>query len=260
MTWDQALAGLPYFLLTLTRMTAFFLIAPIFSQRSVPNQFKIGLAALLSLLTASVVGTNTTIELDAYYSVLIFKELLIGLSLGFLAAMILYMVQVAGAFIDFQMGFALASVVDPQTGSQVPIIGQFKYILAILFLLAINGHHLLISGMLHSVALVPVGASEWGFTAGELSQFFVTVFAAMFVVAFQLALPIVGSLFLVDAALGLLAKTVPQMNIFAVGFPLKIGTGFLLLLILMPSFFYLLQGIVERIGVLMNDLMRILGG
>ncbi|MBM7705966.1 flagellar biosynthetic protein FliR [Chryseomicrobium aureum] len=260
MTWDEAIASFPYFLLVLIRMSAFFLIAPIFSQRNIPTQLKIGLAVFLALLTTTVVPTTEPFKLDGYYTVLIFKELVIGLSLGFLAAMILYMVQVAGAFIDFQMGFALANVIDPQTGSQVPIIGQFKYILAILFLLAINGHHLLINGMLHSVALVPVGTRNWLFSAADLSEFFVTVFAAMFVIAFQLALPIVGSLFLVDAALGLLAKTVPQMNIFAVGFPLKIGVGFILLLILMPSFFFLLQRIVERIGVLMNDLMRILGG
>ncbi|MFC4355253.1 flagellar biosynthetic protein FliR [Chryseomicrobium palamuruense] len=260
MTLENALNAFPYFLLVLVRMSAFFIVAPIFSQRTIPSQFKIGLAGALSLIATSVVPFENEIVLDGYYTVLIFKEILIGLSFGFLTALILFMVQVAGAFIDFQMGFALANVIDPQTGTQVPIIGQFKYILAILFLLAINGHHFMINGMLHSVRLVPVGVPEWGFAAGELSQFMVTVFAAMFAVAFQLALPIVGSLFLVDAALGLLAKTVPQMNIFAVGFPLKIGIGFILLLLLMPSFFFMLQVIVERMVKLMNELMGILGG
>lgn len=260
MTLETALNAIPYFLLVLVRMSAFFIVAPIFSQRSIPSQFKIGLAVALSLIATSVVPFEGELVVDGYYAVLIFKEILIGLTFGFLTALILFMVQVAGAFIDFQMGFALANVIDPQTGSQVPIIGQFKYILAILFLLAINGHHFMINGMLHSVRLVPVGVPELGFEAGELSQFMVTVFAAMFAVAFQLALPIVGSLFLVDAALGLLAKTVPQMNIFAVGFPLKIGVGFILLFLLMPSFFFMLQVIVERMVHLMNQLMGILGG
>lgn len=251
---------LPYFLLILIRLSGFFLIAPIFSRRGVPNQFKVGLAATISFVILTGMTIEEPIALDTTYIVLIIKELAVGLALGFTAALLLYAVQIAGAFIDFQMGFAMANVLDPQTGAQVPIIGHFKYMMALLFLLTVNGHHLMLDGVMQSLRLFPVEVLAVNFEMAAVAQFMTGLFVEMFLIALQIALPIVGALFLVDVALGILAKTVPQMNIFAVGFPIKILTGFVLLLLTLPIYFYLLQILFEKIMVSMAQLIRLIGG
>ncbi|MFD1862081.1 flagellar biosynthetic protein FliR [Planococcus chinensis] len=257
---EPFLASLPYLLLVLVRITSFFVVAPLFSMKGVPNHLKLGLAAFLALIAWSSLETGEPIPLDVYYVGMVIKEFAVGIALGFTAALVLYTVQIAGAFIDFQMGFAIASVMDPQTGTQVPIIGHFKYILALLFLLTVDGHHMMLDGLMRSLQVFPVGTLEVAAEFGDIAQFVTNLFTDMFLIALQIALPIVGALFLVDVALGILAKTVPQLNIFAVGFPLKIFTGFVLLMFSMPIFFYILQSLFEKIMVSMGDLTRLLGG
>ncbi|MGI2328536.1 flagellar biosynthetic protein FliR [Planococcus sp. YIM B11945] len=254
------LETLPYVLLIFVRFTSFFLIAPIFSIKGVPNQFKIGLGVFIAFIAFTSISAEQPISLDSFYIFLIIKELLVGIMLGFTAALVLYTIQIAGAFIDFQMGFSIASVMDPQTGSQVPIIGHFKYMLATLFLLTVNGHHLMLDGVMHSIQVFPVESLTFGVEIEGIAQFFTHLFVEIFLIALQIALPIVGALFLVDVALGILAKTVPQLNIFAVGFPVKIIVGFILLLVSMPIFFYILQSLFEKIITSMAQLISLLGG
>ncbi|MDN5710043.1 MAG: flagellar type III secretion system protein FliR [Planococcus sp. (in: firmicutes)] len=256
---NDVLNLLPFFLLVLIRLTAFFLIAPLFAMRGVPNQFKIGIAAFLALTATTAWAPEIAVVLDGSYTLLIFKELAVGLALGFTAALLLYAVQIAGAFIDFQMGFAIANVLDPQTGAQVPIIGQFKYTLALLFLLTVNGHHMMLDGVMQSLRVLP--AEEFLSVGAEsIARFMTDLFIEMFIIAFQISLPIVASLFLIDVALGILTKAVPQLNIFAVGLPLKIFVGFVLLLLTMTVFFYLLQVLFEKMMVSMGELISLLGG
>ena len=251
---------LPYFLLIFVRLTSFFIITPLFSMRGVPNQFKVGIAFFLALLAFSSQTIDEPIPMDVYYILMIIKEFAVGLVLGFTAAIVLYAVQVAGAFIDFQMGFSMASVMDPQTGTQVPIIGHFKYILALLFLLTVDGHHLMLDGVMQSIKLFPVELMSFTVQFEDIAHFITTLFLEMFMIALQIALPVVGSLFLIDIALGILAKTVPQLNIFAVGFPVKIFVGFVMLMLTMPFFFYVLQSLFGKIIENMAQLIRLLGG
>ncbi|RNF38745.1 flagellar biosynthetic protein FliR [Planococcus salinus] len=257
---DSILELLPYFMLTLIRLLSFFLIAPLFSMKGIPNQFKIGFAVFTALIVVTNAPGEQPILLDGTYMLLILKEIAVGLALGFTAALMLYTVQVAGAFIDFQMGFAIANVIDPQTGAQVPIIGQFKYMLALLFLLVVDGHHLLLDGVMQSFRTFPVELLSLSVESEDIAHFITLLFLEMFMIALQMALPIVGALFLIDVALGILAKTVPQLNIFVIGFPLKIFAGFILLLVSMPIFFYLLQLLFEKIIISMSQLIRLLGG
>ena len=257
---NSILEMLPLLLLIFVRLTSFFIIAPLFSMRGVPNQFKIGLSFFIALVAFSSLSVEEPIELDSFYILLIIKEFGIGIALGFTAALLLYTVQVAGAFIDFQMGFSMASVMDPQTGTQVPIIGHFKYILALLFLLTVNGHHLMLDGVMQSYNLLPVESISFSAKFEDIAHFMTTLFTEMFMIALQMALPIIGALFLVDIALGILAKTVPQLNIFAVGLPLKIFVGFIMLFLSMPIFFYVLQILFQKIIESMSQLIRLLGG
>lgn len=160
---------------------------------------------------------------------------------------------------DFQMGFAIANVIDPQTGAQSPILGQFLYIFAILFLFSVNGHHLLIDGIYHSYQFIPLESLSLAFGENSTIMLITKAFAAMFVVSFQISIPIVGSIFLVDLALGLVARTVPQINIFIVGLPVKILVSFILLFFVVGSMIFSVRDLFELLLYSLRDFMKILG-
>ncbi len=187
------------------------------------------------------------------------KEALVGLLLGLVGYIIMSAIQIAGSFIDFQMGFAIANIIDPQTGAQSPLIGQFFNMLAFLLLLAINGHHMILDGIYYSYQFLPMDQFP-SFTNDSFPQFIITTFTAVFAIAFQMAAPVVATLFLVDLALGITAKTVPQLNIFVVGFPIKIGVSFLVLFTMMAVMIQVIQKLITIMIYGMRDLMAILGG
>ncbi|WP_110112817.1 flagellar biosynthetic protein FliR [Bacillus sp. CGMCC 1.16541] len=256
---EQLLLVYPTFLLMFVRMASFILTVPLFSYRTIPATHKMGLAVALSVVAVTTINAPT-MELNNMYFMLILKECMVGLMIGLIAYIMIMAIQIAGGLIDFQMGFAIANVIDPQTGAQSPLLGQYLYVFALLFLLSTNGHHLLIDGIYYSYQVI--GVQELFFSIG--SEVFVMhvikTFSTMFLVAVQMSLPIVGSLLLVDVALGIVARTVPQLNIFVVGFPLKIMVTFILLIVVMASFFLVMQGIFEEMLKAMRGLIAILGG
>ena len=246
------------FLLVFGRFAGFFVTLPIFSYRNIPTQFKIGFAAFVSLMIMFTLDIPV-IDLDLTFVFLLVKEVIIGLIIGFVANIIMTAIQIAGNFIDFQMGFAIANVIDPQTGAQGPVIGQYLYIFALMFLLAVDGHHLLIQGAIHSFdvidvdQLIDLGQDGLLITA-------INMFNQLFLIAFQMAIPIVGTLFLVDVTLGIVARTVPQLNVFVVGIPLKIGVSLFVLSLFMMAYIDLVKRLVHYVIEMMEMLMQILGG
>ncbi|TYR82733.1 flagellar type III secretion system protein FliR [Priestia megaterium] len=256
---EQLLTMYPAFLLILVRVASFFITVPFFSHRTIPAMHKVGLAAVLSIVIVTTIDIPA-VELDDQFILLVVKECLVGLVMGLIAYIVIMAIQIAGGLIDFQIGFAIANVIDPQTGAQSPITGQYLYTVALLLLLSTNGHHLLIDGIYNSYDVIPM--NQLIFPVGE--ETFVThaltTFATMFLLAVQMSLPLVGALFLVDVALGIVARTVPQLNIFVVGFPLKIIVAFILLIVVMGSMFYMMQLIFEYMLEAMRTMIRILGG
>lgn len=230
------LQGFPIFLLIFCRITSFFVVAPIFSSRNLPMMFKIGLGFMISILVFLVYGLKQTIVPDAGYILLIIREILAGVLLGFVAYLFFTVVQTAGAFIDLQMGFGMANVIDPMTGASSPLMGNFKFMVATLIFLSINGHHLLLSGIMRSYEWIPLSNELFGrIYDGSISEFITKSFAQTFLLAFQLAAPLVVAMFLTDVGLGFLARTAPQYNVFVIGIPIKIIVGLLMLIIMMPG-------------------------
>lgn len=187
---------LPVFLLVFVRLTAFFVSAPIFSNRGVPNQFKIGFAFVMAIISFAFVKVEQPITLDLTFVIYACKEALVGVMLGFVCQMFFFTIQIAGGLIDMQMGLAMANVIDPRTGAYIPITGNFKSMLATLYFLNINGHHVLIKGMLKSYQLVPLDRIWVPINSEQMLWFFTKVFSYMFTSAFLMAAPIVVSLFL----------------------------------------------------------------
>lgn len=250
----------PVFLLMFCRITSFFIVAPLISSRNVPTRFKVGLATIVAILVYLSFGTNQTAAFDGSYVLLIVREILIGLMLGYVANLILIAIQIAGAILDIQIGFGMATVFDPTTGIVTPLTGQFKYMIAMLLFLAMNGHHRLLDAIVYSYSWVPIDNRLFAeISNGNLMEFFLKAFAAAMVIAFQMAAPIVVALFLTDVGLGFLAKTAPQFNIFVIGIPIKIIVGLLLLLLLMPSLTYIFDNLFSLMAETMQGFLGTVG-
>ncbi|MFD1850367.1 flagellar biosynthetic protein FliR [Oceanobacillus bengalensis] len=250
--------SLPVFLLVFVRILAFFVTMPLFSYRTIPLPFKIGFSFFLAMIMFYTIDTQAVI-VDEMFIFLIVKEALVGLLIGLVAYIVVSAIQVAGGFIDFQMGFAIANVMDPQTGAQSPITGQFLYIIALLFLLSVDGHHLIIDGIFNSYQFVPID-NFIPFGNRSIPDFVINAFNMMFIIAFQIAIPIVGCLFLVDLALGIIARTVPQLNVFVVGLPLKIIVSFLALFVFLSLYVSLAKNLFHTMFEVMRGLMQLFGG
>ncbi|MFX3618474.1 MAG: flagellar biosynthetic protein FliR [Sporolactobacillus sp.] len=252
--------AIPVFLLILVRVASFFVTMPIFSYRTIPAQIKIGLAVAIALLIDVTLFKSQAIPLDAQFLLLIIKEALVGLSMGFVCGVLVYAVQLAGSIIDLQMGFAIANTISPENGSTTPITGQMLNVLQLLFFLGVDAHHMLLNGIMYSFTVVPLNELNLDLANGHAAEFVTRLSAQMFVIAMQLALPIVGCLFLVDVAVGLVARTVPQINVFVVGLPLKIIVGFLMLLIVFPAFILIFRFVFDSMTDAFGAYMQILGG
>jgi flagellar biosynthetic protein FliR len=247
---------LPNFLLIFCRITGFFVTAPVFSTRGVPAAFKIGISLFVTLIAFSSVGLGEAAAFDWEYALSIVKESLLGMLLGFTAYLFFTAAQIAGSFVDMQMGFGIANVIDPMTGVQSPILGNLKFFVAMLLFLSMNGHHYLLSAIMDSYAWIPLD-NAWlkNIASGSVSTFLFESFVQVFKMAFQLAAPLVVAMFLADLGLGMLARTAPQFNIFVIGIPLKIIIGFLLLLVMIPGFLALFQALFAELFEAMYRLM-----
>ncbi|WP_353892081.1 flagellar biosynthetic protein FliR [Proteinivorax hydrogeniformans] len=246
------------FLLLLVRFSGLFLGTPIFGARNTPTILKVGFAFFCSIIMLP--GQNAGISLEEAGIALFLlatKELLIGLIIGYISILIFSSLQFAGQFIDVQMGLGLANVIDPQYGNQIPLVGNFKYTLALLLFLHIDGHHMLIAGLFKSIEVMPLGQVE--FVEG-LYPFIFNLFTGMFWTGLQVGLPIIGTLFCVNIGLGMVARTVPQINVFVVGIPLKIIVGFLALILVFPFYINVVANLFTNLLENITQFLYILGG
>lgn len=252
---------IPIFLLIFCRITSFFVVVPILSSRNVPMMFKIGLSVFISLIIFATMGLDKPIPMDGEYILLIIREMLVGVLLGFLAYIFFTVVQTAGSFMDMQIGFSMASVIDPLTGASTPMLGNLKYMVAVLLFLSFDGHHYLIRAIIDSYRWVPLDNQLFSrIYDGQISNFLFQSLSKMFYLSFQLAAPIIAALFLTDLGLGLLTRVAPQFNIFVIGAPLKMILGFFLLIILFPELISQFQHLFETIFDYMEKLLQLISG
>lgn len=257
---NELIPNFTVFLLILIRVSAFFVTVPFFSYKTIPTQVRIALAFVLAWI---MYYTMTDIEpfiINGDYIMLIIKEAVVGLLLGLIGFIIMSAIQIAGGFIDFQMGFAIANIVDPQTGAQSPLMGHLLNTMALILLMAYDGHHLILEGIFNSYQYLPMQNFFPDFSSENYMHFVMNVFTTVFAIAFQMAAPIVATLFLVDLTLGITARTVPQLNIFVVGFPIKITVSFLVISIMIPVLIEVVNKLLTIMIYTMRDLMTILGG
>jgi flagellar biosynthesis protein FliR len=247
------------FLLIFVRITTFMVTAPLFSGRQIPTHYKIGFSVFLSILCVGIVNEPIDSLPESKIVMLILKEFMVGIVLGLVGNILLYAVQMAGSIMDVLIGFSMASLFDPTFGTNSQLTGRMQNALALLVLLTTNGHHLLIQGVLASFDWISLQATVPAFTDGKLASFILDCLQQMFLIGFMMAAPIIGTLFVVDVALGIIARTVPQMNLFAVFPPMKILIHFFIYIFILPSFFYLLKILFENMFGSMSEIMKIMG-
>jgi flagellar biosynthetic protein FliR len=227
--------GAEVFGLLLVRCLGFFIAGPLFAQRNLPAQVKILLGAATALVLfpmAPPLANPPFTHLPAFLFA-VAGEAFLGLILGFAATLPFVGIRMAGELIGVQMGFGIVSVMDPRQEQQLSVIAQLYDLLAVLLFLLLDGHHLLLRALATSVHTLPLGqAAVGGSVAGQLLALGGTVF----VTALAVGGPLIAVLFLTDAAMGFVARTVPQMNVFIVGFPVKIGLGLMGLALTLPFF------------------------
>lgn len=226
-------------MLVVGRLSGLFLLAPVFSSRMIPVRIKLMmLLTLAATITPIAVGTGQVnvneLPLDGVgLTLLMFKETLIGLGMGFSVSIVFTAVQFGASLIDTSIGFSLASVFDPMSGSQNAIFGGFYTMVATLCFLAINGHHLMLAGFTKSFQLVTIGEFP---NMQRIATNMWEVVGSLFAMGFQLAAPIVVTLLVSDVVLGVVSRVVPQMNVFFVGIPVKIALGLSAIMISLPTF------------------------
>ncbi|PKN77304.1 MAG: flagellar biosynthetic protein FliR [Deltaproteobacteria bacterium HGW-Deltaproteobacteria-10] len=230
------------FILVLLRVSALVVTIPVISDKAVPARFKAALCILISLIIFPLVLSK--IPPASNYPVLILMyrmagEVMIGLIIGFAARFILAGIQMAGDIIGFQMGLSIANVIDPTTSTQVSIITELQYLVALLIFLAVDAHHIFFSAIIQSYSLLNPLAFHF---SGSLMQAIFSFSQEMFVIAVKLAAPIMAVMLFTNVGLGIVARTVPQINIFIVGMPLQIAIGLIFLGLTAPMFVKLTQG------------------
>ncbi|MDA8441521.1 MAG: flagellar biosynthetic protein FliR [Peptococcaceae bacterium] len=242
--------------MVLFRWAGFVMLAPVFGAKTVPTYIKIGLAMAFTVVVFPIVSHGYTPPSNLIeYGMALVQETMVGLSIGFISQKILYVLQGAGQIIDLQMGLAIGSLLDPINGVASPLSGNFYTVVATLLLLATNAHYYLIAAMVRSYSFIPLqGSIQINHSLVDFAMQFVT---GTFVESIQIALPIWGVLVITEIFLGFVSKALPQMNIFALSFPLKIILGFLLMIWVLSAFSVQVDNLVQD---MLNQMYYLLKG
>jgi len=222
--------------------------APFWGSPVVPGQVRVFVMVLVGALLLPVVRGPLPPGLGSSvfsFVVPVAMELLLGFLFAYAALFIFSAAQFAGQLVDIQMGFGVANVIDPLSSSQVTLIGQVQYLVALLVFLLLDGHHMVLDGLVRTFSIAPLGAPLAN--ADSLMVLVESAGKLLFVVAAQLAAPVMTVLFMTNLALGLVSRMLPQMNIFLVGLPLQVGVGLLALAVSLSIFTGVWRGTITEL-------------
>lgn len=246
------------FALVAARVGSAIVVMPFFGASQVPAQIKIALIIVLSVVMTPANAGAELLASGEWFPLMLLREILVGLLLGFSVALVFAALTVAANLISIQMGLNLQALLNPLSSFQSDqdnSLSIFYGMLATVIFLTVNGHHQLLLGLQATFDLVPLNSFE--LQPGSMNVM-AALTSTMIVSAFQIAFPIMAALLIADVAAGLLARMVPQINVFFVNLPLKIFLGFLVMLLAMPFTvgYFRDQGVADSV----NNLGRVLGG
>ena len=243
LSFDAILASMTLFAAPFLRLSAMMAVAPVFSAAGFNIRTRALLAVLIAALAAPSLPAPPIDSLLSGAGVLMgIREIGVGLVLGFVVQMAFGAAVFAGQAISMTMGLGFAMAVDPQNGVQVPVVSQLYVILATLLFLVLDGHLLLIAAVVESYQLMPIGVT--GLPVSSFSAV-IALGTMVFAGGILLALPALTALLLINVAFGIVTRTAPQLNIFAVGFPVTILAGLFIMFLVMPGF---IEALTQLIG------------
>lgn len=245
------------FFLIFARVMTLLMVAPLTSSEAIPGVARVGLGFFastavypwVSKLGYAIPGTG------GEYLLLLLGEALIGLIIGFFLQIIYAGFQTAGQFFSMQVGFGASEVFDPLSQEELPLLGQFFNLIAMYVFLASAGFQKLflygVMGSFQAMRAQDIAASN-----GYLSDYFVRALGMLFAQSLTLSFPILGTLFVVSIAMGLMAKAAPQMNLLSMGFPVNLLVSFLILVVIIPALMQAFSGMVDNSYSALADFMR----
>ncbi|MDR7869586.1 MAG: flagellar biosynthetic protein FliR [Tissierellaceae bacterium] len=232
------------FVLVLVRTTSFIVICPGFSYKGLSNIFKVALSMVLSFLIVNTIPEMEVID-DIYYLLFMaIEEALLGLAMGYITKLVFAVIEIAGQMVDFQVGFSMASVYDPAIGINASNYGRVYYWLSICVFFILDMHHKVLWAMINSFKLIPIGNVNF---TGNGVEGVVRLFTLSFELALNLAAPLIIVVLVTDVVLGIISRTVPQINVLMLGMPLKSMISFFATLIM-------LSWLIGRIGTIISTM------
>lgn len=257
-TIDQLYAWINAFIWPFMRIAAMVGSAPLLSESAIPARVKVGLAAMLTIIVAPTLGPMPSLATASWSALWIMgQQIFIGLALGLTMRIIFAAVQTAGEFVGLQMGLAFASFFDPGTGSNTAVLARILNTIALLVFIAMNGHLLMIGGLVRTFEVLPIAVGEldvngWGVLLEWSSQIVVS--------GLLLALPLMIVLLTINLSLGILNRTAQQLSVFAVGFPISLTVGLTILAVVLPQISPFLERLFQDGYDTMGRLVEALGG
>jgi flagellar biosynthetic protein FliR len=242
-TPDELVHLVQTYLWPFLRVSAMMLAAPIFSASYFNVRVRIILGLTIAVLIVPLLPATAPVDpLTPVGLVLALREVAIGLVMGFVMQLVFGAVVVAGHSVAMSMGLGFAMSIDPQNGVQVPVVSQLNVVFSTLLFLAIDGHLMLLAAVVESFSVVPIGS------AGATASIFASVVALgsqLFATALLLGLPTLTAILMINVAFGVITRAAPQLNIFAVGFPVTIIAGFVFMLLALPTFLAAMRRFLE---------------
>jgi flagellar biosynthetic protein FliR len=243
--WTQSM--FQTLILILMRAAPVVFMMPVFYSRNVPGRVKAGLTLVISLalLPAVEIETGSFPSEPLAFGLFALSELMIGFLLGFSVRLIFAGLQLAGELSGFQMGFGMARVMDPQSGSESTVVTELYYLVGLLLFLAVDGHHWFFRALVQSFHLL--GPGEFHPREG-LADFFIHLSGRMFVLAFMISAPILATMMLIQITFGIIARMIPQVNLLMSSFPITISLGLIVLGLSMELFWPALKSLLDESG------------
>lgn len=227
-TWDPAVVSA--FALALVRASAWLFVSPPFNTRIVPIPVKAGIAAALALAAAPhVADAELSLETGPFVGALV-TQALVGVTLGMVTLLLFSVLTAAGSLIDLFAGYSIAAIYDPSTENQTPVFGRFYQLLAVTLLFTTNAHLVLVGGFLKSFEAVPAD----GLASTDVAALLTGSIGMFFVAALEVAGPVLACLFLAELTMGLLARAAPNLNVFVLAFPVRVGVALVVVAIAVP--------------------------
>lgn len=250
MTLTLDLSALTTFLLLACRVAGVTMVAPLLGSQRMPSRLKAALALVISLALAPVTATEGEVGSALEMALAAGSELLFGAAMGFGARLIFAAIQMAGEMADMQSAFGFAGMVSPQTGERHSVIGQLQMAVAWLIFLGADGHHIILEAVAGSLGTVPLGSGP-ALSVAPL----VEAVGGLIAAAVRMAAPIVAAVLLADFAMGLLTRAAPQMNLLAIGFPIKLALGLLATMLALPLLVSLERGLLSTMETILRGVI-----